>query len=643
MEQFLKQLHLSENAIKIYLQSLGRLPLSFFELNSIIPNLSKGDFQNTINELVEQGLLIPIIPQAPEIVPQYLAIPPFNPIISYISNINANLESIKNQLHQLLANTLKKIFQQNVIIELDTTFTAIHELRKDFEEETIIQKQDVDDIVQGMENLKVTEQILNDLHQTVKGLIQVEFSNLIKLITNLKNEILKNLELIDLKKQEQEVKMVIENVFKSNLDKLLKDFTIKLYELIETEFTNTIESLNNIISSTFRFRDDFKMLLVNILNNFEIKINNITEFIKKKKETLSDDLNSFEQAIEKSFDQIIRNSVESVAALNNPIDKLMKGYYLAITKSDAVKVNDFWLVKNLSRVNEEIKNLINNSKNELTLILPKIENHLELEQFKKISSTLKIKIASSEAHTNSNVKKFKEIKALEYRTLKNENIIIMKGDDNYIAIGVVENKRDSMNNFIGFGSNYKPLINLIEPIIKTTWNIASSDLYEAPKSIGMKKPVTSDVEVSKPEALKPFKPISEPKSVPPADSSLNVKKGQFISPSQPMIRENDFSQKIQHQVSFTSEVSPKEGDETSNLINNAFNTLIQKLGSLKGYQFSQELQSVSDLILEKKGFSTTLHKLRSLILKYKENDSVLNQTEINEIVQNIDEWKKHLL
>ncbi|MFX1557051.1 MAG: hypothetical protein ACFFC9_07345, partial [Promethearchaeota archaeon] len=371
----------------------------------------------------------------------------------------------------------------------------------------IIQKQDVDDIVQGMENLKVTEQILNDLHQTVKGLIQVEFSNLIKLITNLKNEILKNLELIDLKKQEQEVIMVIENVFKSNLDKLLKDFTIKLYELIETEFTNTIESLNNIISSTFRFRDDFKMLLVNILNNFEIKINNITEFIKKKKETLSDDLNSFEQAIEKSFDQIIRNSVESVAALNNPIDKLMKGYYLAITKSDAVKVNDFWLVKNLSRVNEEIKNLINNSKNELTLILPKIENHLELEQFKKISSTLKIKIASSEAHTNSNVKKFKEIKALEYKMLKNENIIIMKGDDNYIVIGVIENKRDFMNNFIGFGSNNKPLINLIEPIIKTTWNIASSDLYEAPKSIGMKKTEISNVEVSKPETLKPFKPI----------------------------------------------------------------------------------------------------------------------------------------
>ena len=472
MEEFLKQLHLSENAIKIYFQSLGRLPLSFFELSSIVPNLSKEVCQGVINELVEQGLLIPIIPQNPEILLQYLPIPPFNPIINYISNINASLPSIKNQLHQLLANTLKRMFEQNTIMELNTTFKAIQELRKDFEEDTIIQKQDVDDIVQGMENLKVTEKILNDLHQTVKGVIKVEFLNLIKLITNIKTEIIRNLETIELKKVEKEVKSAIENAFKENLDKIGEEFTEKLHQLIEIEFNNTIESLNNIIDSTFRFRDDFKMLLINILNNFEIKINNVSELIKQKKENLLEDLESFEKAIENNFDQIIRNSVDSVAALNNPIDKIMKGYYQTITKSDTIQINDFWVVRNEFHINEEIMNLIKNTKNELTLILPKLENHLDLEQFNKVSSTLKIKLVSSEAHTNSYVKKFKEIKALEYRTLKNDTVIIMKGDDNHIVIGIIETSKNPLNNFIGFGSNYKPLIKLIEPLIQTTWNTA---------------------------------------------------------------------------------------------------------------------------------------------------------------------------
>lgn len=650
MEEFLKQLHLSENAIKIYFQSLGRLPLSFFELSSIVPNLSKEVCQGVINELVEQGLLIPIIPQNPEILLQYLPIPPFNPIINYISNINASLPSIKNQLHQLLANTLKRMFEQNTIMELNTTSKAIQELRKDFEEDTIIQKQDVDDIVQGMENLKVTEKILNDLHQTVKGVIKVEFVNLIKLITNIKTEIIRNLETIELKKVEKEVKSAIENAFKENLDKIVEEFTAKLHQLIEIEFNNTIESLNNIIDSTFRFRDDFKMLLINILNNFEIKINNVSELIKQKKENLLEDLESFEKAIENNFDQIIRNSVDSVAALNNPIDKIMKGYYQTITKSDTIQINDFWVVRNEFHINEEIMNLIKNTKNELTLILPKLENHLDLEQFNKVSSTLKIKLASSEAHTNSYVKKFKEIKALEYRTLKNDTVIIIKGDDNHIVIGIIETSKNPLNNFIGFGSNYKPLIKLIEPLIQTTWNTASSDLHEAPKSIGIMTTTTSKFEASKPETLKPFKSFvssSIQSKVPAGESSkFEIKESNQVPTANKLSKVksgSDFSQKIQEQVSFTSKAKPKEGDETGSLINNAFNTLIQKLGTLKGNQFSQELQKVSDLVLEKRGFSTTLHKLRSLILKYKEDNNLLNQTDINEIIQNVDEWKKHLL
>jgi hypothetical protein len=105
----------------------------------------------------------------------------------------------------------------------------------------------------------------------------------------------------------------------------------------------------------------------------------------------------------------------------------------------------------------------------------------------------------------------------------------------------------------------------------------------------------------------------------------------------------EFSQKLQQQVDFTSKATPKEGDETGFIINNTFNTLVQKLGNLKGFQFSQELQKVSDLVLEKRGFSVTLHKLRSLILKFKDQRNNLSHNDISEIIQNIEEWKKHLL
>ncbi|MFX0059119.1 MAG: hypothetical protein ACFE8J_12535 [Candidatus Heimdallarchaeota archaeon] len=446
-------------------------------------------------------------------------------------------------------------------------------------------------------------------------------------------------------------------MFKENLDKLLADFTTKLYELIETELNNTIESLNNIIDSSFQFRDDFKMLLINMLNNFEIKINKISELIKDKKENLSQDLESFEQAIENNFDQIIRSSVDSVAALNNPIDKAMKNYYQAITKSDKVHINNFWFIKNISRINEEATNLIKVSKSDLVFILPKLENHLDLEQFKKISSNVRIKLASSEPHTNSFVKKFKELKGLEYRTLKNESIVIMKGDDNYLIIGIIQEDKGSMSNVIGFGSNYKPIIQLIDIIVKSTWNLASSDLHETPKSIGMIAKPISSIEVSPPKPLKPMG-ATPFQSTTSSQGRIEIQKSKISQATKPLPKEKaeeqpipiqssekvtEFSQKLQKQVSFTSKAIPKAGDETGFIINNAFNTLVQKLGNFRGYQFSQELQKVSDLVLEKRGFSVTLHKLRSLILKFKEHETLLNQNDINEIIQNIEEWKKHLL
>ncbi len=72
---------------------------------------------------------------------------------------------------------------------MNTVYDITQELSKDVEEDVIIQKQDIDDIVQGMENLNIIRSVLENLRQTIKGITQTQFSSLIKLIANIKNEI----------------------------------------------------------------------------------------------------------------------------------------------------------------------------------------------------------------------------------------------------------------------------------------------------------------------------------------------------------------------------------------------------------------------------------------------------------------------
>lgn len=637
MEEFLKQIQLSERAIKIYINSLGRKPLSPNELNSIIPTISQEEFQKVIKELETAGLLISITPQRGGDITQYLGLPPFNPIMNYLTNVKANLGSIKNQLHQLLANSLSKLFQENKLIELSTIFNASQEIRDDIQEETIIQKQEVEDIVKGMENFRVMEEVLDDLHQTIMKIINIQVQTLNKALLSIKKDILNELELLGLKKYEKEVKMIVEDAFNKKINNSINKFGEDLHDLIEEEIEKKIESLNNIIESSLQFRDDFKMLLINTINGFELKMTSIFDLIKNKKDLLSRDLEKFQESIIKNLDNVIKNSVDSVAALSNPINNVMNDFK-KFFKPEKIQMDNVWVVNSILKVNEEIQNLIKNSKTEFLLIIPKLEDNLIFEEFKPVSRNVKVKVASSEAITNSSVRKLKEIQNLEYRTLKNDNLFIVKSNANYLIMGIIiAESKDKLNDFIGIGTNYKPFIDLLNPIIDSFWINAVNELHQPPKYFSSTKPIKT--EVTNVNILPKALDIQN-------NERINGKMAKVQPPQEIPLNSTpvtNLPQQVQQHSDFISKITPKALDESSMLINNAFNILIQKLGTLKGEEFSVELQKVADIILETKGFSVTLHKLRSMINKYKEQVNLLKPDNVREIIINIEEWKTHIL
>ncbi|MFX1288419.1 MAG: hypothetical protein ACFFFY_07645, partial [Promethearchaeota archaeon] len=590
MEEFLKNIQLSDKAIELYIRCIGQQPLSSFELYSIFPNISQEDFSNTIQELIESGLFVPVKPQDSLSILQYLALPPINPILNYYSNINANLDNIKNQIQILISKSLSSLFKENKIIELDTMAEATQEIRKDIEEDVIIQKQDIDDIVKGMENLKVVKKVLEDLQLSIKTITQTQFSYLIKLISSIKKDIINKVESLDLKKTEKVVKDVIEEVFKENFNKFLGDFTAKLHKLIEEEFEKTIESLNNIIDSTFQFRNDFQMVLLNMLNSYEQKVNTIIELIKSKRDVLDDDLKKFETIISDNFEEIIYDSVNSVAALNNPINITLESYLKKLGSSEE---NDFWYIRNISRVNEEIMHIISQSKQRLTIIVPKIEDHIVLDDFRSIPKSLKIEIASSEPHTNSHVKKLKELKNSEYRSLKNDNIIICKSDDDHFLIGIIkEDSQNSLQDFIGFRTSNKTLIKLFHFVINTVWDTASSSLDETPRSIGFTSPKESkEVKLTTPITSAQFKaPPPKPKApLMEQYASMKHETPDGIKGTEKVCNITEEFKKIIEKPPEKVETTPtititkestKAEEDASILINNAFKVLVQKLHQL---------------------------------------------------------------
>jgi len=631
MEEFLKNFQLSDNAIKLYFKCIGQQPLSSNELYSLLPNISQEEFNNVLGDLIDNGLFIPNSNQDQGLILQYLTIPPIKPILNYYTNISNNLPSIKSQLQLLLSNSLAKIFQDNQIIELNTMYDATQELRKDVEEDVIIQKQDIDDIVKGMENLNVIKDVLENLSQTIKGVTQTQFSSLIKLIANIKNEIFSKIESLELKKSEIAVKEIVEEAFK------------------------------NILNSTFRYRDDFQMVLLNMLSTNEKRIKQILELIKTKKTSLESDLKGFEKIIIDNFTEIIENAVDSVASLNEPINATLDSYFNTIKESMELESDNFWQIKSIARVKEEISNIISQSTQNLLVIVPKLEENLSFDDFKDNPSTIKIQITSSEAHTNSLVKKYKDLKNFEYRILKNENVIICKGDDDSLVIGIIDmESNNASDNFIGFASKNKSLIKLFQFVVKAIWDIGSSSLQETPRTLNITVPKSRSVskttittKKSKPVRPSPIETLLKTTPTPITKKQVNdqVKKQKAKSSDGKITHlAEELNKKIKepkkvHESDQTPKPTeePTKGDESGIVINNAFKTLINKLHKLKGDEFSKEMAIIADLILEKKGFSVTLHKIRSKINQYKNHLSHLNNVDIEHIIESIEEWKERIL
>lgn len=690
MDEFFKQLQLSSDAIEIYKGALGKIPLTFNELHLLIGDLSIEDFTKILNELKNANLIVEIAPQKPEILQHYIAIPPFTPILAYYNNIKANLSTIQDAVQGLIVNSLNEIFKNKKKhkIELDTLLKQFQEINIDIAEDSLIQKQDVEEIIKDFENLKEIKQILiklnnlkDNLYRQIENTIQTEFMQLLKALTTIKTEINNHIRLLELKKKEPKVINVVEDIFDENLNKIIQDFSSKLLEIISLEFKNfeaplkkaIITPINTTVDNTFQFQNDFKLLYLNVINDFELKMNKIHEIIMSNKTNLENELHNLIDVISTNVNEIAKDSIDQVSMLSKPIENTMGQFLKRLMQTELLNIDNIWIIKSNIKIHDEIEHLLTISNNELIIIIPNLEPYLNIEQFSNLPPELKIKIVSSEHHTNSIVKKFKKIPNIEFRTFKNEKIIALISDNKYLIINILQEfTKDPLNDVIGISINYLPLINFLKPIITTTWSTAEPD-YATP---AIHKIPSKPIPVRKPEPIKtppvstvkqqlkskleektqfienvqskkipieppqqeapifppdPFTSTTTPSQIPPATHP---------TPKTPIKKEShETSQEIGNYI---SKIVPKPGDQTAEQINIAFNMMISQFDVIKGEDLSRELENIADLILMKRGFSFILHDIRKLINDYKAKFTLLDNNDKALIFEAIESWKERL-
>lgn len=705
MKKFLKQLGLSDDAIELYLNILSKSPLTFYEIKSILPNeLTHDAIKEILAELDNKNLIVQLKPDSTEILPFYYSIPPISPILGYYKNINENLPNINEQIKNLLTQTLDEIFEKDNPVKLDSLLENFNSVYKDLDEKYLIQKHDVRDLVEEIKEIKKLMEIIpkikdifNSLHDRVRGISQTQFAKLIKILKRIRKRIVSEVKKLEMRKHEEEIIEIVEDIFKEKLQEMVDDFTNELADLIEEEFNNIPRPVDNKIkgplegylNQAFNQLDEMQTLYFNTIEGFKDKLEEIKEVIVKNDEKLNGNLKKLKEKISAQFNEVVLESLTNVTHLSKPIQNVLKGYYESMLTPDAFTEENLWKINSITHINEEIFQIVKNTKDQVTLIVPKLEHHLNLEMFQNVDQGVIFKIAAGDPHTNSKVKKYKEQSNISYRQLSNKTVIAVQGDDNHVLIAVKNpDSEEILNNCMGIGTNYKPLIKVLASAIHPIWKSAKGEEISGPKvgtkptsmfqrerpqlkSVGSQssrsRPAQQSVQRTTPskkttmggsqtdispseensthprEETKPEQqkaPLSSSEST-SATTQQQESQTQPFAPKQ-TAQQGETSPAAQPTENYTSKVQPDPSNSVAVAINNAFNQLLQNLNTMNGIQFSSQLENVADIILEQKGFSTALHNIRKWINSYKNKKEPLSEQDKSQIFSAIETWKQRI-
>ncbi|MFW9785896.1 MAG: hypothetical protein ACFFFB_26665, partial [Candidatus Heimdallarchaeota archaeon] len=280
MKQLLKLYNVSDEAIKIYLEGLGKFPFTFSEIHKILPKTSDDEINNKIDELVEKKLILVITSTYFDSLPHYFFLPPFAAII----NVFSSLEKQDKPSHKETQPLIEK-FQDYMFQDIENF------------------SQDLIDIITSQAESKQSIEILSEVEKNMKNFAQVLLSEVNELIAKLKTRNIVNE--IDI---ERVMRSVTQKISESEdiISNMFSQFRKIINEMEPVDVSTQVESFKNFMtklgdSIEKHSKEIFNNTISHPLNNLEVVerslYNILTDYISKNQDSFENlwQINSLEK------------------------------------------------------------------------------------------------------------------------------------------------------------------------------------------------------------------------------------------------------------------------------------------------------------------------------------------------------------
>ncbi len=673
MEDISKLLNLNNLTASIYFQCLGKIPLTLNEIRSLKQDISMEIINGIIDELVDKNLIIVINPENPQILRHYFAVPPFFLIENNIAQIKNDFMSKEGYAQQKIRANNEIIFLKEHNIELDDINDNFLNLQKEFENNITLIKEDLNKLSKlGYGGIETTD-FLGQYEEELKKIISSELASIVVTLLQLKREV-----------QDRIIDAGITHIQWDSIKNSIKDVlalrthekSLEINEIITEEFKELREKAGDILQERY----DQKSQKFEILNSLARKFQSLHDSLEAKRNTLNVDLKNMEQLVNsrmiETFQDLTKNITNNVLF----IDVFLKIILQSYSGINLFSFEKFWLINSQAKINQEISNILANSRREVLIITTKIESFINKEELLTSSKKLKMKIASSNSHDDDIIQELIKNDNIRCRRLRNKNIVGINGDNSVAIVGIIQEKeRDKLKNFIGFGTNHKPLVDLLDLILFGKWeeakpqkevqitdnfsyiikNINNINGNEIGKILQDTLDIAVDIEgmslgvLDMKLLISRLKPINAPidkgmqNSVIEKIKNLNKEFSKFELSTTPELKQAEYQEQeiIEKVIKLPGQkipsIFPTVDDDAIDvgLVKDFFNIFEGKVDNLKGIEISKQIELMIDTILKFQGFSQIVEWKNQLKLV----NSALEGPFKNKLRDDINSWKQGIL
>jgi len=724
LKVLLKSFNLSDDAISIYLEGLGKFPSTFSEIQKIVPKVSEREVKLIVDELVQKKLFLLVNSRYSESLPHYIAIPPFAAMLNSLSALsevpdNTIVENSKN-------NPSLERFQDILYQDLENISGDLIEVLSDQEKSS----QTMEILSEVEENVKkFARMILNDVIEMISPLRMqsaVDARDFSKLINSVKKKISESEEITQnmfsqfkeivnemgspaklkqveafktfirrlgetIEKRVQEISPGVGNIssekiklIENSLYDVLTNY-INIYQVSFEKFwfITSYEKFNEIVSILLDKCTNFLTIIVPHIENFiplgkfsldyseEAKKDIVTQKTTHKKpvHTRHSITKKQKKEIEEKFDLTSKKVAELKGfELSHDVAEILALISNINPESNALESIQNWLNRLLiirkyldSNTQYLILEDIEKWKIDYLKVKKKEEPEEVLEELKAKMFTgkskektnfngLKIKIVSSDPHENKHALAFAKKANIEYLQFERNNVFTVNGDNSYLAFGVYHKPINKPTFDInGFFTTYKPLIEIISPLIaeiskkakypkEIEINRGFNEVIEnindySGKRIGKKLETLLDVVFEKDgisldilelklligKLKKIYHPLDDEMKeyVIKELNNLNKKFSslELINPPEfkvPII-EGEIKGELKKDIKLPviEAIDPEK-------IDNLFELLLEKVDDLKGVEISEQIDKLIEIVLKLQGYS--------YIIEWKNNLSTIDKT-----------------